>query len=75
MPFAKIIVTNSTTAGAQPNPLDLSIGELSLNAADGKLFALDDSNNLVKLSDKTYESRISYLESNPGVWGAISGTL
>lgn len=75
MPFAKIIVTNSTTAGAQPNPLDLSIGELSLNAADGKLFALDDSNNLVKLSDKTYESRISYLESNPGVWGSISGTL
>ena len=75
MPFAKIIVTNSTTPGAQPNPLDLSIGELSLNAADGKLFALDDSNNLVKLSDKTYESRISYLESNPGVWGSISGTL
>jgi hypothetical protein len=75
MPFAKIIVTNSTTAGAQPNPLDLSIGELSLNAADGRLFALDDSNNLVKLSDKTYESRISYLESNPGVWGSISGTL
>lgn len=75
MPFAKIIVTNSTTAGTQPNPLDLSIGELSLNAADGKLFALDDSNNLVKLSDKTYESRISYLESNPGVWGSISGTL
>ena len=75
MPFAKIIVTNSTTPGAQPNPLDLSIGELSLNAADGKLFALDDSNNLVKLSDKTYESRISYLETNPGVWGSISGTL
>jgi hypothetical protein len=75
MPFAKIIVTNSTTTGAQPNPLDLSIGELSLNAADGKLFALDDSNNLVKLSDKTYESRISYLETNPGVWGSISGTL
>jgi hypothetical protein len=75
MPFAKIIVTNSTTAGAQPNPLDLSIGELTLNVADGKLFALDDSNNLVKLSDKTYESRISYLETTPGVWGSISGTL
>jgi hypothetical protein len=75
MPFAKIIVTNSTTAGAQPNPLDLSIGELTLNAADGKLFALDGSNNIVKLSDKTYETRISYLEDNPGVWGSISGTL
>ena len=75
MPFAKIIVTNSTTPGAQPNPLDLSIGELTLNVADGKLFALDDSNGIVKLSDKTYESRISYLETNPGVWGSISGAL
>ena len=75
MPFAKIIVTNSTTAGAEPNPLDLSVGELSLNVADGKLFALDTSNNVVKLSDKEFESRLSYLESNPGVWGSITGTL
>ncbi len=75
MPFAKIIVTNSTTAGAQPNPLDLSVGELTLNVADGKLFALDTTNSVVKLSDKGFESRISYLEGNPGVWGSISGTL
>jgi len=75
MPFAKIIVTNSTTAGAQPNPLDLSVGELTLNVADGKLFALDTANNVVKLSDKTFESRLSYLEGNPGVWGSITGTL
>ena len=75
MPFAKIIVTNSTTVGAEPNPLDLSVGELSLNVADGKLFALDTSNNVVKLSDKAFESRLSYLESNPGVWGSITGTL
>jgi hypothetical protein len=75
MPFAKIIVTNSTTAGAQPNPLDLSVGELTLNVADGKLFALDTLNNVVKLSDKTFESRLSYLEGNPGVWGSINGTL
>ena len=75
MPFAKIIVTNSTTAGAEPNPLDLSIGELSLNVADGKLFALDTNDSVVKLSDKEFESRLSYLESNPGVWGSITGTL
>ena len=75
MPFAKIIVTNSTTTGAQPNPLDLSIGELTLNVADGKLFALDTSNNVVKLSDKEFESRLSSLEGNPGVWGSIAGTI
>lgn len=75
MPFAKIIVTNSTTPGAQPNPLDLSIGELTLNAADGRLFALSDNNTVVKLADKNYESRITTLENNPGIWGSISGTL
>jgi hypothetical protein len=75
MPFAKIIVTNSTTPGAQPNPLDLSIGELTLNAADGRLFALSDDNTVVKLADKNYESRITTLENNPGIWGSISGTL
>lgn len=75
MPFAKIIVTNSTTTGAQPNPLDLSIGELTLNVADGKLFALDTSNNVVKLSDKGFETRLSSLEGNPGVWGSIAGTI
>jgi hypothetical protein len=75
MPFAKIIVTNSTTPGAQPNPLDLSIGELTLNAADGRLFALSDDNTVVKLADKNHESRITTLENNPGVWGSISGTL
>lgn len=75
MPFSKIIVTNSVTPNAIPNPLDLSIGELTLNAADGKIFALNDSNEIVKLADKSYESRIAYLETNPGVWGSISGTL
>ena len=75
MPFAKIIVTNSTTPGAQPNPLDLSIGELTLNAADGRLFGLSDDNTVVKLADKNYESRITTLENSPGVWGSISGTL
>ena len=75
MPYSKIIITNSITPAAKPNPFDLSIGELTLNAADGKIFALNDSNEVVKLADKSYESRISNLETNPGVWGSIGGTL
>jgi len=75
MPYSKIIITNSITPAAKPNPFDLSIGELTLNAADGKIFALNASNEVVKIADKSYESRISSLETNPGVWGSIAGTL
>jgi len=75
MPYSKIIITNSITPTAKPNAFDLSIGELSINVADGKIFALNDSNEVVKIADKSYESRISTLEINPGVWGSIAGTL
>ena len=75
MPYSKIIITNSITPTAKPNAFDLSIGELSINVADGKIFALNDSNEVVKIADKSYESRISSLETNPGVWGSIAGTL
>jgi hypothetical protein len=53
----------------------LSIGELTINVADGKIFALNASNEVVKIADKSYESRIKTLEDNPGVWGSIAGTL
>ena len=75
MPYSKIIITNSITPTAKPNAFDLSIGELTINVADGKIFALNDSNEVVKIADKSYESRISTLETNPGVWGSIAGTL
>jgi hypothetical protein len=75
MPYSKIIITNSITPTAKPNAFDLSIGELTINVADGKIFALNDSNEVVKIADKSYESRISSLETNPGVWGSIAGTL
>lgn len=75
MPYSKIIITNSITPTAKPNAFDLSIGELSINVADGKIFALNDSNQVIKIADKSYESRISSLETNPGVWGSIAGTL
>ena len=75
MPYSKIIITNSITPTAKPNAFDLSIGELTINVADGKIFALNDSNEVVKIADKSYESRISTLEINPGVWGSIAGTL
>lgn len=75
MPYSKIIITNSTTPAAIPNALDLSIGELTINVADGKIFALNESNQVIKIADKSYESRIKTLEDNPGVWGSIAGTL
>lgn len=75
MPYSKIIITNSITPTAKPNPFDLSIGELSINVADGKIFALNELNQVVKIADKSYESRIKSLETNPGVWGSIAGTL
>jgi len=75
MPYSKIIITNSITPTAKPNAFDLSIGELTINVADGKIFALNASNEVVKIADKSYESRISSLETNPGVWGSIAGTL
>ena len=75
MPYSKIIITNSITPTAKPNPFDLSIGELTINVADGKIFALNDSNEAVKIADKSYESRLSSLETNPGFWGSIAGTV
>ena len=75
MPYSKIIITNSITPTAKPNPFDLSIGELTINVADGKIFALNASNEVVKIADKSYESRISTLEINPGVWGSIGGDI
>ena len=75
MPYSKIIITNSITPTAKPNAFDLSIGELTINVADGKIFALNASNEVVKIADKSYESRISTLEINPGVWGSIGGDI
>tara|TARA_R110000803_G_scaffold67358_1_gene129048 strand:+ start:347 stop:1564 length:1218 start_codon:yes stop_codon:yes gene_type:complete len=75
MPYSKIIITNSITPTAKPNAFDLSIGELTINVADGKIFALNASNEVVKIADHSYESRISTLEINPGIWGSIAGTL
>tara|TARA_B110000285_G_scaffold214820_1_gene260578 strand:+ start:291 stop:1508 length:1218 start_codon:yes stop_codon:yes gene_type:complete len=75
MPYSKIIITNSITPTAKPNAFDLSIGELTINVADGKIFALNASNEVVKIADHSYESRISTLEINPGIWGSIGGDI
>jgi len=75
MPYSKIVLTNSVTPGAEPNPLDLSVGELAVNVVDGKLFTKNDSDNLVTLSDSGLEGRVTTLEQNPGTWGSISGVL
>ena len=75
MPYSKIVLTHSTTSGAEPNPLDLEIAELAVNLADGKLYTKDGLNKLVTLSDSNLASRVSTLEQNPGTWGSISGTL
>jgi hypothetical protein len=48
--FTPIYLYRSTVASATPNPANLGAGELAINLADKKLYALDDGGNLFLLA-------------------------
>jgi hypothetical protein len=71
-----IKLKRSFTSGAVPTSDDLVEGEIAMNVVDGKLWSLDDSDNVVLLGGLQDGSNLP--TSDPEVVGALwndSGTV
>lgn len=70
--MATIIIKNSTTPSAVPTPAQLQIGELALNAADGRVYMKKTDNTVIQVSGSPGGSNTQVQFNNSGSFGGDS---